>query len=62
MEYSSSVSGCPATCVDPNAEALCLSPNTEGCKCKHGFVLSNDKCVRKSQCGCVGPNRQYYPV
>lgn len=62
MEYSASVSGCPANCVDPDAPATCISPTTEGCACKDGYLLSGNECVKKEQCGCVGPDQQYYPV
>lgn len=62
MEYSSSGSGCPATCVDPDAPLTCRLPNTEGCQCKAGFLLSGNECVPKEQCGCRGPEGEYYPV
>ncbi|CAG2230225.1 unnamed protein product [Mytilus edulis] len=62
MEYSSSGSGCPATCVDPDAPLTCRLPNTEGCQCKAGFLLSGNECVPKEQCGCRGPEGEYYPL
>ncbi|XP_076095742.1 uncharacterized protein LOC143066817 [Mytilus galloprovincialis] len=62
MEYSTSGSGCPATCVDPDAPLTCRLPNTEGCQCKAGFFLSGNECVPKEQCGCRGPEGEYYPL
>lgn len=59
--YWWSAPACPNMCTDPNAEKTCGLPKTESCRCKHGFVLSGDKCVRQNDCGCSrGPN--YYPV
>jgi hypothetical protein len=62
MVYDSEMSGCPASCVDLNSEKTCDQPSTEGCRCKDGFVLSDNKCVPKSQCGCKGSDSKYYPV
>ncbi|CAC5361395.1 unnamed protein product [Mytilus coruscus] len=61
MDYTTSGSGCPATCVDPDAPLTCSLPNTEGCQCKEGFLLSGNECVPKEQCGCRGPEGEYYP-
>ncbi|KAK3100182.1 hypothetical protein FSP39_015875 [Pinctada imbricata] len=62
MEYSSSVSGCPATCLDiypdPNK---CHQPPTEGCECEPGYILSDKKCVKKEKCGC-STEMGYMPV
>lgn len=59
--YWWSAPACPNMCTDPNAEKTCGLPKTESCRCKHGFVLSGDTCVRQNDCGCSrGPN--YYPV
>lgn len=62
MEYSSSVSGCPATCVDLDAPKTCKLPPSEGCQCKKGFVLSDNTCIPRAQCGCRIPTGDYYPV
>ncbi|XP_052075053.1 IgGFc-binding protein-like isoform X1 [Mytilus californianus] len=62
MDYTTSGSGCPATCVDPDAPLTCRLPNTEGCQCKEGFLLSGNECVPKEQCGCRGPEGEYYPL
>lgn len=53
MKYSASVSGCPATCMDPYPNPLsCMFPPTEGCQCNHGYVLSGEGCAPLEQCGC----------
>ncbi|XP_056020701.1 zonadhesin-like isoform X2 [Ostrea edulis] len=62
MVYDSEMSGCPASCVDPDSEKDCDQPSTEGCRCKDGFVLSDNKCVSKSKCGCKGADSKYYPL
>ncbi|XP_062580883.1 uncharacterized protein LOC134242772 isoform X2 [Saccostrea cucullata] len=62
MVYDSEMSGCPASCVNPDSEKDCDQPPTEGCRCKEGFVLSDNKCVEKSKCGCKGADSQYYPL
>ncbi|XP_028419520.1 zonadhesin, like [Perca flavescens] len=60
--YSLCVSSCPETCLGvsgpPGCEDLCV----EGCECKPGFILSNDKCVSLKDCGCVDPSGSYHPV
>ncbi|CAC5413661.1 unnamed protein product [Mytilus coruscus] len=62
MRYSTGVSGCPATCLDPNPDpAKCLFPPTEGCQCLPGFVSSGDNCVPVDECGCQS-NMGYIPV
>ncbi|XP_052106228.1 zonadhesin-like isoform X16 [Mytilus californianus] len=62
MDYTTSGSGCPATCLDPDAPLTCRLPNTEGCQCKEGFLLSGNECVPKAKCGCRGPEGEYYPL
>ncbi|XP_062571037.1 zonadhesin-like [Saccostrea cucullata] len=62
MVYDSEMSGCPASCVDPDSEKDCDQPPTEGCRCKEGFILSDNKCVEKSKCGCKGADSKYYPL
>lgn len=62
MEYSSAVSGCPATCVDIHAPKTCKLPPSEGCQCKKGFVLSDIKCIPIAQCSCKLSSGEYFPV
>ncbi|XP_077112444.1 IgGFc-binding protein-like [Ranitomeya variabilis] len=44
--------GCPATCEDKEGLSDCLQPCVETCQCNPGFVLSEGKCIPKSNCGC----------
>lgn len=54
-----SANGFQPTCENPEVG---ISPvETELCVCNDGFILSDRKCVLKSECGCkVGP--EYFPV
>lgn len=61
-EYQASGPGCPATCLDPNAEDTCTLEPTEGCFCKDGFVMSAGACVPQAQCGCRNKKGDYFPV
>lgn len=54
--------GCPSTCLDPNAPSTCTVEGREGCFCKEGFVLSDNKCIKLHECGCKDRNGDYYPV
>lgn len=55
--YESCGTGCPASCgdLDPVCKELCV----EGCQCDKGFILSGDKCVHKSSCGCIHEGLYY---
>lgn len=50
---------CPATCTDRTAPSRCTEDCVETCQCNDGFVLSGDKCVPISGCGC-SYNGAYY--
>ncbi|XP_075139529.1 IgGFc-binding protein-like [Leptodactylus fuscus] len=50
---------CPATCTDRIAPSQCTEACVETCQCNDGFVLSGDKCVPVSGCGCTY-NGAYY--
>ncbi|XP_039369193.1 IgGFc-binding protein-like [Mauremys reevesii] len=52
-------SSCPATCHRPSAPDSCEEPCVEGCFCDAGFILSGDRCVPITQCGCVHQGRYY---
>ncbi|RUS70505.1 hypothetical protein EGW08_021730 [Elysia chlorotica] len=44
---------CPNRCEDvPGIKAPCDEAPAEGCVCKDGLYLLDNKCVPKSQCGC----------
>ncbi|XP_051018087.1 LOW QUALITY PROTEIN: zonadhesin [Acomys russatus] len=55
--YTGCLPSCQPSCLDP--EGLCKGtspevPTTckEGCVCQPGYLLSNDKCVLRTECGC----------
>uniref|UniRef100_A0A672PR82 Zonadhesin, like n=1 Tax=Sinocyclocheilus grahami TaxID=75366 RepID=A0A672PR82_SINGR len=60
--YEPCGSACPASCQDPGSEGTCSEPCVEGCVCDPGFVLSGDKCVPFSECGCTDRDNNYRPV
>ncbi|KAK3093006.1 hypothetical protein FSP39_009936 [Pinctada imbricata] len=61
QEYDHAASGCPATCINPDAPKTCRLPKTETCVCKRGYILSDDKCIKEIHCGC-SRNGTYYPL
>ncbi|XP_034612835.1 IgGFc-binding protein-like [Trachemys scripta elegans] len=52
-------SSCPATCHRPSAPDRCEEPCVEGCFCDAGFILSGDRCIPITQCGCMHEGRYY---
>uniref|UniRef100_A0A8B9RE32 VWFD domain-containing protein n=1 Tax=Astyanax mexicanus TaxID=7994 RepID=A0A8B9RE32_ASTMX len=44
---------CPATCENPTPSADCKANCVEACVCKDGYLLSGNKCVPKTECGCT---------
>ncbi|XP_069598457.1 IgGFc-binding protein-like [Ranitomeya imitator] len=52
---------CPATCTDRTAPSRCTDACVETCQCNDGFVLSGDKCVPISGCGCTYNGAYYQP-
>ena len=60
--YTACASACPSTCNDIFASSLCEKTEscTEGCECDDNYVLSNDKCVPLSNCGCRDDDNNYY--
>ena len=58
--YKSCGTRCPSTCLNISAVDSCSSLPVEGCFCKEGYVLSGDKCVPESSCGCVDEKKQYH--
>ncbi|KAJ8289757.1 hypothetical protein GJAV_G00004990 [Gymnothorax javanicus] len=51
---------CPETCSQSLSPATCSMPYQEGCQCDSGLVLSDGKCVPRSECGCTYKG-QYFP-
>ncbi|XP_076779413.1 zonadhesin [Arvicanthis niloticus] len=65
--YTTCLPSCLPSCFDP--EGLCGStsptaPSTckEGCVCQSGYVLANDKCVLRAQCGCKDTQGDLVPA
>ncbi|XP_066531571.1 IgGFc-binding protein-like [Hoplias malabaricus] len=53
---------CPATCENPTPSADCKANCVEACVCMEGYLWSGNKCVPKTQCGCVfvnGADKRY---
>ncbi|XP_061664711.1 zonadhesin, like isoform X2 [Syngnathoides biaculeatus] len=59
---------CGSACAQPSCQnpagpgGPCDQPCVEGCVCDPGLVLSGDKCVALSQCGCTDHVGEYRPV
>ncbi|XP_053089075.1 zonadhesin, like isoform X2 [Pangasianodon hypophthalmus] len=60
--YEYCATACPPSCQDPGSASTCTQPCVEGCVCDEGLILSGDKCVPFSQCGCTDKNSNYRPV
>lgn len=62
--YSSCAPACPQpSCQDPaGSSGSCNQPCVEGCFCDLGLILSGDKCVPLSDCGCTDEDDKYRPV
>ncbi|XP_041941221.1 alpha-tectorin-like isoform X1 [Alosa sapidissima] len=43
---------CPASCPSLSFPFLCTQQCQEGCQCNDGFLLSGDRCVPPTGCGC----------
>ncbi|XP_071334202.1 zonadhesin, like isoform X3 [Trachinotus anak] len=63
-QYTPCGPACPQpSCQDPAGPGgSCNQPCVEGCICNPGLVLSGDKCVPLSECGCTDEDGQYRPV
>lgn len=59
---------CGSACAQPSCQdpagpgGPCDQPCVEGCVCNPGLILSGDKCVPLSQCGCTDESGKYRPV
>lgn len=62
--YSDCSAPCPPTCSNLFPMSCHLPPTAcvEGCQCDAGFVLSDSKCVRLDQCGCLDSDGEYHDV
>ncbi|CAJ1086482.1 LOW QUALITY PROTEIN: zonadhesin%2C like [Xyrichtys novacula] len=64
----SSYNPCASACSQPSCQNpggsgnSCNHPCVEGCVCNEGLVLSGDKCVPPSECGCTDEDGKYRPV
>ncbi|KAH0505777.1 Zonadhesin [Microtus ochrogaster] len=55
--YTGCLPSCLPSCSNPNGHCEGVSPKDpstckEGCVCRPGYLLSEDKCVPRNQCGC----------
>ncbi|XP_025032591.1 zonadhesin-like [Python bivittatus] len=60
--YSSCGIRCASSCITPPGLPPCSPLPVEGCFCDEGFVLSGDRCVSRSDCGCVDHQHNYYQL
>ncbi|KAK3722593.1 hypothetical protein RRG08_053712 [Elysia crispata] len=49
---------CEPSCANPNPKGKCTRDTQTGCVCNEGFLLSEDKCVPRAQCGCSDRKRK----
>ncbi|KAG7497747.1 zonadhesin-like [Solea senegalensis] len=63
-QYNPCTSACPQpSCQDPaGSGGSCNQPCVEGCVCNPGLILSGDKCVPLSECGCTDEGGDYRPT
>ncbi|KAM4703001.1 IgGFc-binding protein-like [Rhinophrynus dorsalis] len=59
--YEACGSACPASCADRTAPDTCKEPCVETCQCNEGYILSSDKCVPSTSCGCNHNGLYYEP-
>ncbi|KAM4651148.1 alpha-tectorin-like [Discoglossus pictus] len=59
--YEACGSACPASCSDKTAPDTCTEACVETCQCNKGYVLSSDKCVPSTSCGCNHNGLYYEP-
>ncbi|XP_044147025.1 zonadhesin-like [Bufo gargarizans] len=60
--YKSCGTTCPATCFNSPPVAPCKLESVEGCFCNDSYVLSGDRCVNQTDCGCVDDNNNSYQL
>ncbi|XP_077455262.1 IgGFc-binding protein-like [Stigmatopora argus] len=59
--YEACGSACPASCGATVSEKQCAESCVEGCQCDKGLVLSGERCIPLSRCGCQHQGK-YYPA
>ncbi|KAJ8289739.1 hypothetical protein GJAV_G00004730 [Gymnothorax javanicus] len=59
--YESCGTACPASCSNLETLEACPEICMEGCQCNKNFVLSGEKCVPKSTCGCFHDGQYFEP-
>ncbi|XP_072317584.1 IgGFc-binding protein-like [Eucyclogobius newberryi] len=57
--YEVCADACPATCQSLSPPENCKELCKEDCACDDGYILSGDKCVESTECGCVYEERYY---
>uniref|UniRef100_A0A3Q1FXL3 Fc gamma binding protein n=1 Tax=Acanthochromis polyacanthus TaxID=80966 RepID=A0A3Q1FXL3_9TELE len=57
--YEICSTACPASCQSLAPPKGCKNHCEEGCSCDEGYILSGDKCVPFSECGCIHNDRYY---
>ncbi|KAM4612410.1 zonadhesin, like [Polymixia lowei] len=51
------------SCQNPSGSGgSCSQPCVEGCVCDPGLILSGDRCIPPSECGCTDKDGNYRPV
>uniref|UniRef100_A0A803JYM7 Zonadhesin n=1 Tax=Xenopus tropicalis TaxID=8364 RepID=A0A803JYM7_XENTR len=60
--YETCGTGCPATCHNMLSKIDCKASTVEGCFCDEGYVLSGDRCVKESDCGCTDQQNNSYQL
>ncbi|XP_077146435.1 IgGFc-binding protein-like isoform X6 [Ranitomeya variabilis] len=60
--YKSCGTTCPVTCFNSPPVAPCKAEAVEGCFCNDSYVLSGDRCVSSSECGCTDENNNSYQL
>ncbi|KAG8445086.1 hypothetical protein GDO86_010015 [Hymenochirus boettgeri] len=61
-QYKTCGSGCPAACHNATSQIACNTFPVEGCFCNKGYVVSGDRCVEESECGCMDSKNNYYQL
>ncbi|XP_031194207.1 zonadhesin isoform X3 [Mastomys coucha] len=66
-QFTDCLPPCHPSCSDPDSHCEGISPKAhsdckEGCMCQPGYVLHNDKCVLKIECGCQDTQGGFIPA